>query len=112
MLEIPKKMAFEIVIENRGYAEQSFNFIKTDKGNMLWGGRKILKPRSVTVLPLEFDPLPNIKTAEKIYILTGMRRKKKQKKWKNEIDKWEHVEIVNQTEIQEFLKSYNIEDYN
>ena len=93
----------EIVVENRGYAEQSFNFIQNDKGEMLWCGRKTMPPRTVAVFSALNDPLPKIKRAKQIYLLTGMRRKKKEKKYKNEIDKWEHVEIISEKKIQEFL---------
>ena len=72
-------MVVDIVIENRGYADQSFNLIKTDKNEILYKGFLKMKPKSMEILTLgEYDQfLPVLKKAKEIDLLNGLRKNRK-----------------------------------
>ena len=97
---------FNIIIENRGYTEQRFNIIRTDKGELLDGVLEKVKPQSVVIIPLNNKYLPVLRRAKEIYLLNGLRRKKGIKS-NNNLDQWQSVKIIKEKEIKEALMEYD-----
>ena len=102
----PSDATFNIFIENRGYAEKSFSTVVTDKGDFLFGWFRKVPPQSVTMIPLDKNYLPTLRKAREIYVVGGLRRKKKEK-GRKQVDRWQRVKIIKERELRELLDEYD-----
>ena len=98
----------EVVVENRGHAEKHLSFVMDDKGNKLGVfAKEKLKPFAVKVIPIEKSCFKRLREeVQEIYLSNGMRKSKRKKEWKNDLDKLCNVGIIKRGEIIKVIEKH------